>query len=168
MNLRDLTLRVRALLFPNRAERDLADELQFHIERETRKLIEEGVSAGEARVQARARFGSVTVTADECRDERGTAFIDNTIAAARTVGARILLPGTIYNFDPATTPVIREGSPTVDGSSSSTRSVEAAASGCVLSITTIIGLAFPPAIRLSMIVGARPSISQPVSSFDVR
>src|SRR4029453_11616535 len=79
MNLRDLTLRARALLLPNRAERDLDDELQFHIERETRKLIEEGVRAEEARVQARARFGSVTVTADQCRDERGTAFIDNTI-----------------------------------------------------------------------------------------
>ena len=37
MNLRDLTLRVRALLLPNRAERDLDDELQFHIERETMK-----------------------------------------------------------------------------------------------------------------------------------
>lgn len=45
-------------------------------------------------------------------------MIDNTIAAARAAkaagpagGARILLPGTIYNFDPATTPVLRETSP---------------------------------------------------------
>jgi len=34
-------------------------------------------------------------------------MIDNSIAAARAAGgARILLPGTIYNFDPAQTPVI--------------------------------------------------------------
>ncbi|MGV6876568.1 NAD(P)H-binding protein [Pseudochelatococcus sp. B33] len=34
-------------------------------------------------------------------------MIDNTIAAARSAGgARIVLPGTIYNFDPAATPVI--------------------------------------------------------------
>ena len=34
-------------------------------------------------------------------------MIDNTIAAARAAGgARIVLPGTIYNFDPAQTPVI--------------------------------------------------------------
>ena len=79
MNLRDLTLRARALFLPNRAERDLHDELQFHIERETRKLIDEGTSPEDARMKARARFGSVTLTADECRDERGTAFIDNTI-----------------------------------------------------------------------------------------
>ena len=79
MNLRDLTLRARALFSPHRAERDLDDELQFHIERETRKLIDEGLRPEDARIKARARFGSVTVTADACRDERGTAFIDNTI-----------------------------------------------------------------------------------------
>lgn len=34
-------------------------------------------------------------------------MIDNTIAAARAAGgARVVLPGTVYNFDPATTPVI--------------------------------------------------------------
>ena len=38
-------------------------------------------------------------------------MIDNAIAAAREAGgARIVLPGTIYNFDPATTPVIDESS----------------------------------------------------------
>ena len=79
MNLRDLTLRARALFLPSRAERDLDDELQFHIERETRKLIDEGLRPEDARMKARARFGSITVAADECRDERGTAFIDNTI-----------------------------------------------------------------------------------------
>ena len=79
MNLRDLTLRARALFAPTRAERDLRDELQFHIERETSKLIDDGMTADEARLKAHARFGSITVAADECRDERGTAFIDNTI-----------------------------------------------------------------------------------------
>ena len=79
MDLRDLKLRARALFLPNRAERDLHDELQFHLERETMKLIDEGMSPEDARLKARARFGSVTVTADQCRDERGTAFIDNTV-----------------------------------------------------------------------------------------
>ncbi len=36
-----------------------------------------------ARAQARARFGSTTVVADECRDERGTAFVDDTIRDVR-------------------------------------------------------------------------------------
>lgn len=47
-------------------------------------------------------------------------MIDNTIAAARAVGARILMPGTIYNFGPDTFPVLAEDSPqrpvTVKGS----------------------------------------------------
>ncbi len=39
-------------------------------------------------------------------------MLENTIAAARAAGgARIALPGTIYNFDPATTPVLDEHSP---------------------------------------------------------
>lgn len=38
-------------------------------------------------------------------------MIDNTIAAARAAGARIVLPGTIYNFDPAETPLLDESSP---------------------------------------------------------
>ena len=36
-------------------------------------------------------------------------MIDNAIAAARAAGgARVVLPGTVYNYDPATTPVIDE------------------------------------------------------------
>lgn len=79
MSLRDWTLRLRALIRPGRVERELQDELQFHVERETRKLIDEGLTAEEARIKAHARLGSITVAADACRDERGTAFIDNSI-----------------------------------------------------------------------------------------
>ena len=38
-------------------------------------------------------------------------MIDNTIAAAKAVGARIVLPGTIYNFGPDAFPVLHEDSP---------------------------------------------------------
>ena len=79
MNLRDLKLRARALFRPHRVEQELHDELAFHLERETKKLIDEGLAPAEARQRAQARFGSATLAADECRDERGTAFIDNTI-----------------------------------------------------------------------------------------
>jgi predicted permease len=83
MNRRDLTLRVRSLLRRRRDERDLRDELAFHIERETKKLVDEGVVPAEARARARKRFGSASAVADECRDERGTAFFDNTIRDLR-------------------------------------------------------------------------------------
>ncbi|MDP2120845.1 MAG: NAD(P)H-binding protein [Hoeflea sp.] len=38
-------------------------------------------------------------------------MIDNTIAAAKAVGARILMPGTIYNYGPETFGDVREDSP---------------------------------------------------------
>jgi nucleoside-diphosphate-sugar epimerase len=38
-------------------------------------------------------------------------MIDNTIAAAKASGARILLPGTIYNYGPDAFPNLREESP---------------------------------------------------------
>ena len=38
-------------------------------------------------------------------------MVDNTIAAAEQAGARVILPGTIYNYDPATTPMISADTP---------------------------------------------------------
>ena len=72
----DLRLRIRALIAPRRVERELDEELAFHIECETQKNIETGLSPAEARTGARARFGSVALAADQCRDARGTAFVD--------------------------------------------------------------------------------------------
>jgi nucleoside-diphosphate-sugar epimerase len=38
-------------------------------------------------------------------------MLDNSIAAARAAGARLLLPGTVYNYGPDAFPVLREDSP---------------------------------------------------------
>src|SRR3712207_3162035 len=83
MRFSDLKLRLRALLARDRAERDLHDELSFHVERETRKWIDRGLPPDEARTRARARFGSTAVVADACRDQRGTGFVDDTIRDVR-------------------------------------------------------------------------------------
>jgi predicted permease len=77
MNLRDLFLRIRALVAPHRVERELDEELAFHIERETQKHIAAGVSPVDARTRALARFGPVPLAADQCRDARGTGFVDD-------------------------------------------------------------------------------------------
>ena len=76
MTLRDLSLRLRALVAPRHVERELDEELTFHIERETQKHIADGVSLVDARRRALARFGSVPLAADQCRDARGTALVD--------------------------------------------------------------------------------------------
>jgi predicted permease len=79
MSLNDLKLRIRALFRRKRVEEELDDELAFHIERETRKLVDQGVAPDEARRLAQARFGPTALAADECRDARGTALVDNTV-----------------------------------------------------------------------------------------
>jgi predicted permease len=76
MTVRDLVLRLRALAFPRRVERELDDELAFHVEREARKHIERGLHPADARREALARFGPVPLAADQCRDARGTSGVD--------------------------------------------------------------------------------------------
>src|SRR5262245_35608075 len=80
---RDLACRLRALVRPRQAERDLHDELAFHIERETAKLIDQGLRPDQARARAQARFGSPALVADECRDARGITFVDHTVRDVR-------------------------------------------------------------------------------------
>jgi predicted permease len=77
MTIRDLALRVRALVAPRRVEQELDDELGFHLARETEKLMAQGLSQAEAHVRARARFGSPALSADQCRDARGVGAIDS-------------------------------------------------------------------------------------------
>ena len=79
MTFRDLRLRVRALVAPRRVEAELNEELAFHIEREVQKLVQDGMPPAEARVRARAKFGSVALAADQCRDARGVGFVETTV-----------------------------------------------------------------------------------------
>jgi hypothetical protein len=70
MTLRDLWLRIRALAAPRTVDRELDEELAFHLEMETRKLIASGQTPAGARALARARFGPASA-ADACRDAQG-------------------------------------------------------------------------------------------------
>jgi predicted permease len=74
---------LRALFRRSEVERDLDDELRFHLERETEKLIRLGVSPGEAERRARRAFGGVERIKDDTRDARGTAWIDALIHDVR-------------------------------------------------------------------------------------
>jgi predicted permease len=67
---------LRALFRRAEVERDLDDELRFHIASETEKLIRQGVSPDEAERRARRAFGGVERIKDDTRDARGTAWID--------------------------------------------------------------------------------------------
>lgn len=69
-----------------------------------------------AAVTAAAQGGSLIVHAVNPPgyrdwDKLVLPMLDNTIAAAKAAGARILFPGTIYNYGPDAFPVLREDSP---------------------------------------------------------
>src|SRR5688572_17286238 len=83
MTLSDFQLRFRALLARKRVERELHEELAFHIDRETDELVARAVRRTDARIRAGARFGSASLAAEECRDARGTAVIDDAMRDVR-------------------------------------------------------------------------------------
>jgi len=79
MTLRDLYLRLRAIVRPQPVERELDEELAFHIDREAARIAAAGGDPADAQRLARRRFGSVALVADQCRDERRVAFVDTTV-----------------------------------------------------------------------------------------
>lgn len=81
---------VRALLRREQEERDLAEEIEFHLEMEAEKLIRAGVDPEAARRRARLRFGGVDRMKERTRHERGTRWVEDAWAdvryACRTLG----------------------------------------------------------------------------------
>lgn len=75
----DVFRRMRALVTRRRVERELDEEFAFHLDRETQRQVTLGLSQSDARARALARFGSLALAADQCRDARGTAFIDTLV-----------------------------------------------------------------------------------------
>jgi len=75
--------RMRTLLGRHRAEKDLAEELRFHIERAVESNLRSGLSAGEARRRAMLAFGGVDRTAEEVRDARGLGVFEDLIRDSR-------------------------------------------------------------------------------------
>lgn len=74
--LNDLQFRLRALFRRNVVERELDDELRFHLEQEVAKHVRSGLPPDEARRRARASFGGVERIKDDARDARGLVIVD--------------------------------------------------------------------------------------------
>ena len=70
--------RCRALVFRDRQEAELDEELRFHLEHETARLMREaGLGPREARRQARVDFGGVERFKEEVREARGIRVLDD-------------------------------------------------------------------------------------------
>src|SRR5262245_1579533 len=68
---------LRTLLRKSRAERELDEELRYHIERQTEQNIRLGQSLDEARYAARKAFGGVEQAKERSRDARGLRWLED-------------------------------------------------------------------------------------------
>jgi predicted permease len=84
-----LMTRLRALLRRSEMERELDEELRYHIERQTEQNIRMGMSLEEARDAARKAFGGVEQAKERSRDARGVRLIEDLWRDLR-YGARML------------------------------------------------------------------------------
>jgi predicted permease len=80
---------IRALFLRKNVETELDSELRFHLESQIENNIRTGMSSEAARQSALREFGGVELAKDECRDERGTQFLENLWKDVR-FGARML------------------------------------------------------------------------------
>ena len=73
----DLLFRLRALFRRSAEEAELNDELRFHFEKQVEKYKLAGMSEQEARRRARLTFGGHEQVKEDCREARGTSFVEN-------------------------------------------------------------------------------------------
>ena len=66
----------RSLVQRSEMERELSDELQFHLERRADDLAARGMARAEAMRTARLEFGSPEKYKEETRASRGLRFVD--------------------------------------------------------------------------------------------
>ncbi len=79
----------RRVLQKKRQEAQLQKELQEHLERQAADYMRSGMSEADARRKARLMFGGVEQVKEECRDARGTRWLESMLQdlrfAARTL-----------------------------------------------------------------------------------
>jgi len=76
MGIQGMMRLLRTLFRQHRAESDLADELQFHLQNEIQNNIAAGMTPEEGRYTALRIFGGVDQVKEECRDYHGVRFLE--------------------------------------------------------------------------------------------
>jgi len=69
--------RLRSICRKSRADADLQQEIEIHLEQLVKEAVASGMNEPEARTMARHRFGPPANTKEECRDTRRVNVIDN-------------------------------------------------------------------------------------------
>ena len=84
-----LPLRLRSLFHRNRAELDLSEELQFHLQNQIDEYVAQGMDPQDARHAAFRALGGVEQVKEECREARKMNLIENFVRDVR-FGLRML------------------------------------------------------------------------------
>src|SRR5215510_16048886 len=87
--LHDLWLRVKAVFKRRQLDRNLDEELEFHLAMCEQKLIEQGMSPTEARYAARRGFGNVVGLKETSRDMWSFPWLETLLQDVR-YGLRML------------------------------------------------------------------------------
>src|SRR5689334_11999091 len=72
-----LPLRLRSVLRRDRVERELSDELRFHLARLTEEQIANGVPPKEAKYAALRELGGIDQITEACRDARRVSVFEH-------------------------------------------------------------------------------------------
>jgi predicted permease len=96
----DLWFRLRAILGRGAGDRDLDDELRFHLEHQIEKHVCSGMSREEALRRARVEFGGVGQVKEDYRDTRGIWLADTIVEYAQEVrhAFRMLVKSPAFTF----------------------------------------------------------------------
>jgi len=78
-----IPLRIRSLLRRNAVERELDDELQYHLEQKTQHYIAAGLGAEEARRKALRDIDGLELRKEECRDARRVSRLEDFVQDLR-------------------------------------------------------------------------------------
>ena len=78
-------------------ETQLDDELQYHVERQYRDYLRQGLSPAEARRRVGVEFGPVALAKDECRDVRPLHWLETTARDVR-FGVRALARERLFTL----------------------------------------------------------------------
>ena len=84
-----IPLKLRSLFLRNRVERELDEELEYHLEGRTEEFLAQGMTAEDARRAALRAMEGLELRKEECRDARGVHFLETLLQDVR-FGLRML------------------------------------------------------------------------------
>ena len=89
--------RLRALFRKGKLEREMAEEMRFHLEERTADKLADGLPSDEARHAAQRQFGNLGSIQEQARERRGWMWLENFVKDLR-LGGRSLLRSPGFTF----------------------------------------------------------------------